>query len=406
MGTGTFDFGQFQQIFDYILGKIQAGGALTPEEKQVYDMLLGFASQGLNLTNTADFNSLYTAFNALADDATKAQFEKLYGTNLFQDPNSGVISFTKPGTLVTQLMKQGLSINDGPVMALLAEGLKDYTKQIAQNKFASMTNSYAAMTPIRAQNIQAATNAGQIGTAAGNRLVSMAGPAVSGGAAAGAGEGPGITVDTSGGGAGSGGMDWLKYLLPSLLGLGGSILVGGLGQGWLSKLFNKNPNDPNAPDYDPNATLKAPGDDASWLANAQAGPSLTPNEWMNAQTYGSSYNPFSSGLVGWGGQNALADPSMGSASGGTLSSAYPLYQIPPTTNLYDYGQGSSSYYDPTQYGGGYSYWDPSASGTSSGYYDPSVYSYAPYDPSSSYSYYSDPSAGSSYSYYDPSGYSY
>lgn len=192
---GEFDFGQFQEIYQYLIDKLNDGDALTPQEQQVFDTLMGFSNEGLNLTNTADFNSLYKAFNGLADDATKSEFEKLYGTDLAQDPDNGRFSFTRPGSVMEQFQRRGLSVNDGPAMAAFSEGLKNFTKQLTQNKFNSMTNSYAAMTPIRAQNIQAAQGAGNVASTAIGRRVPVAGVAGGGarrgGGGGGEGEGPG-----------------------------------------------------------------------------------------------------------------------------------------------------------------------------------------------------------------------
>lgn len=258
---GDFDFGQFKDIFEYLQEKLASGGLLTPEEQKAYDLLIGFAGQGLNLTKTADFNSLYKAFNALADDATKAEFARLYGDNLFQDPNTGEIQFTRPGTIIEQAMRRGLSVNDGPVMALLSEGLKNYTKQVALNSFNAMTNSYAAMTPIRQQNIDAASRAGQIGGAGANRLAGVAGSAVSGArGGAGEGEGAGEPITIGGEGEGSdkpGFFDKYGAALITLLGTGLLGAGGYLGKKWLEGKDQKPQS--NVTDLDRASEERPPG---------------------------------------------------------------------------------------------------------------------------------------------------
>lgn len=242
---GDFDFGQFKEIYDYLIDKLNDGDALTPQEKQVYDMLIGFANQGLNLTQTGDFQSLYTAFNALADEGTKKEFEKLYGTNFTQD-EGGQIHFTQPGSIIEQFMRRGQSVNDGPAMAALSEGLQGYLKQIAQNKFSSMTNSYAAMTPIRGQNIQAATNAGNVASTAIGRRVPIGAYAASGargGAGGEEGAGEGVAIDTSGGAANDK-PGFLDKFGPGLLGIlgTGALGVGGyLLKDWWDKRKKNQP---------------------------------------------------------------------------------------------------------------------------------------------------------------------
>ena len=259
---GDFDFGQFKEIYDYLIDKMNDGDALTPQEQQAYDMLIGFSNQGLDLTNTADFNSLYTAFNGLADEGTKQEFEKLYGKDFTQGEN-GQVSFTQPGSIIEAFQRRGLSVNDGPAMAALTQGLKDYMGQIAQNKFASMTNSYSAMTPIRGQNIQAATNAGNIGSTAAGRRVSLAGSAM-GGARGGSGEG--------GGGEGEpinvpvpprpDQPSILERLAPDLIKLLGGGLVAGGGALFKDWLNNKNKGT-KSDELDPNAEERPPG----WQGN-------------------------------------------------------------------------------------------------------------------------------------------
>ncbi len=232
---GEFDFGQFKEIYEYLIDKLNDGDALTPEEKKVYDMLIGFANQGMNLTESGDFNSLYTAFNQLADEGTKAEFERLYGKGLTQDPNTGQITFTEPGTIIEQFMRRGVSVNDGPAQAALAQGLNGYLKNIADNKFKSMTNSYAAMTPIRDQNIRAATNAGGVASTAIGRRVPVAGVA-GGGARGGAGEeGIGEPLSIDGEGQDEPGfMDKYGGALLGLLGTAGLGVGGYLLKDWYS----------------------------------------------------------------------------------------------------------------------------------------------------------------------------
>lgn len=236
---GNFDFGQFQQIFEYLMEKLAAGGALTPEEQQVFDQLMMFSNQGLNLTNTADFNSLYQAFSGLADEDTKRNFESLYGEGVIRTPEGG-IQFSRPGSVIEQFMRRGLSVNDGPAMAALSEGLRNYLTQIAQNKFAAMTNSYAAMTPIRQQNINAAIGAGNVaGTAAGRRTAGIGGAIQGGIAAGGEGEGEGggeINLPLPPGGGG-GSSTWDR-LLPGLLGLLGTGALAYFGPE-IKKLFQR-----------------------------------------------------------------------------------------------------------------------------------------------------------------------
>jgi hypothetical protein len=257
---GDFDFGQFQQVYEYLTEKLKEGGSLTPEEQKVYDMLLGFAGQGLNLTKTGDFQSLYNAFNALADEGTKKEFEKLYGTN-FTQGKDGKIQFTRPGSVIEAFQRRGLSVNDGPAMAALSEGLTGYLDAIARNKFAAMTNSYAAMTPIRAQNIQAATNAGNIASTAIGRRVPIAGTA-GGAGSAGGGEGSGepITIETGKGGADK--PDFFdKYgaALLSLLGTGVLGVGGYLGKKWWEdREKNKSLEASKKEDLDPDAEERAP----------------------------------------------------------------------------------------------------------------------------------------------------
>lgn len=241
---GDFNFENFQQIFEYLKEKLASGGDLTPEERKIYDLLIGFAGQGLNLTNTADFNSLYKAFNALADSDTKKQFEQLYGTGLFQDPKTGAIQFTRPGSVIEQFMRRGLSVKDGPVVAALSEGLRNYMDTVAKNSFAAMTNAYSAMTPIRQQNLQALIGGGNLAQGATNRLAGVAGGAITG-ARAGGGEGGGlgepVTIDTKGAGRASS-PGFMDKFGPALLGLLGTAIVGGLGSGWLRQMFNQSPN--------------------------------------------------------------------------------------------------------------------------------------------------------------------
>lgn len=284
---GDFDFGQFQQVYEYLINKLKEGGALTPEEQKVYDMLIGFANQGLNLTNTADFNSLYTAFNSLADEGTKREFERLYGTNFTQGPN-GQISFSQPGSIIEAFQRRGLSVNDGPAMAALTQGLRDYMDTIARNKFSAMTNSYAAMTPIRAQNIQAATNAGNVASTAIGRRVPIVGPAIGAGRLGGGGEGGGgegepISIDTRGG---QDKPDFWDKFGPALIGLLGTGALG-IGGYLLKDWWNKKPAAVEGDVIDRNAEERPPGGGRDYPQlqndpNYFNTPSITPMSWQGA----------------------------------------------------------------------------------------------------------------------------
>lgn len=378
---GDFNFGQFQEIYEYLTEKVSAGGALTPEEQQVYDLLLGFANQGLNLTNTGDFNSLYTAFNALADEGTKSEFEKLYGTNFTQGPG-GKIQFTRPGSVIEQFQRRGLSVNDGPAMAALSEGLQNYMKQIAQNKFAAMTNSYAAMTPIRAQNIQAATNAGNLGSTAAGRRVAVSGAAASGGRAGGGGEG--------GGEAGPEGKQIplpprpdqpsvLERLAPDFIKLFGGAGVAGLGwlmKDWLkdkpgkfsqdeldratSDIVMRNRFDPSTEGFEGKAQQAAAVPDINMTA-------FTGGRWPDAQDMTGSLNPygdFYDGPIGVGQPTSYYDLDPGQYYG-TGSQGYQQ----PAQQPYDY----QDYVQPQQ-SWEWEYNDPwGGGGDSGGYYDDSYY---------------------------------
>lgn len=356
---GDFDFGQFQQIMDYLSKKLSEGGALTPEEQQIYNQLTALAGQGLNLTNTADFNSLYNAFNGLADQATKNEFESLYGTGLIQNPD-GTISFSKPGSIIEALQRRGQSINDGPAQAQLAEGLKHYLTQIAQNKYQGMTSAYSAMTPIRAQNIQAYTNAGNIASTAIGRRVPIVGAAISG-ARGGAGDsgGEGININTNGPGGPSSPSFWDKY--------GGSIigLLGTAGLGAGGYLLKKWWDDRN----------KTPeGNDLMREVQSQDAPSRPPS-YMGSmrqndvydyvpETYGAVNNPYA------GGNSFPVDKyfNQSDQSSYTPQSVYPTqynfqqYDTPQQTPTWDQWTGNqdqgwyqpeqSSYPDQWSYSGG------------------------------------------------------
>jgi len=415
-----FDFGTFQQIYDYLVSKLNAGDALTPQEQAIYDSLVSFAGQGLNLTNTGDFQSLYTAFNALADTATKKQFEQLYGTNFTTGPN-GQISFTQPGSVIEAFQKRGLSVNDGPVMAALSQGLQNYLSQIAQNKFASITNAYSAMTPIRGQNMQALTNAGGIASTAIGRRVPIAGAAVSGGAASGA--------DSSAGGSfplpptPATPSIWEKLLLAlagpaatGLLGIGGMTLKDYLqGNKADKQSFTQQELDTAAsnivaqarqPYNDYLAGLPSsytpysdPSLSSSGMYSSTGG--LNQNYSVDPSLYTNpSQSAFPSAAPGgqssWQ-QNYSYDPSMYMQQPSSPSWQQSSYNQPYNPNSafgsswqqnYSYDPwASSSFYDPSASN---SYYDPKASSSSS-YYDPSTY----FDPTSFY----DPTAGSTYGWY-------
>jgi hypothetical protein len=239
--TEGFDY----ELYEYLTEKMAAGEALTPEEQAAYDQLMGYPAEGYDLTGTEDFNALYEAFYALADEETKREFEALYGEGLFMDED-GVIYFSRPGSVMEQYMRQGMSINDGPAQAAMSEGLQEYMRTAQRNSYLAMTNSYAAMTPIRAQNIQAATNAGNIASTAAGRRVPIGVASINAGAMEGM-EGPGegepISIDTRGAGAPEEPGFFDKFG-PGLLGILGTGALG-IG-GYLLKDWYDNRNKPKS----------------------------------------------------------------------------------------------------------------------------------------------------------------
>jgi hypothetical protein len=348
---GEFEEGFDFELYERILEKLSSGGALTPEEQAAYDSLFTSGNSGVNLTGEPDFQQLVQAYYADVSANAKRQFEQIYGKGVVETPNG--IVFTEPGTAIEQKMRQGLSVRDPAVQAILTKGLSDYTREDNELRQRALTQGYTSAQGTRQQNLNAVRDAGLLAQGAANRRVGAIGGA----------------RRSSGGG---GGMpeplrlplppqpdqpDLWERLLPGIIGLGGTAALAE----W-NRSRNQSQREGNRPT---NERLQRFEQSEVPQPPVRPYPSNDPYDTIENQRSTQPSDPYSS-------QNPLADPQYTEdtlltmppgAAAGSANSIAPSFG----------GVGTIPNMQPTQ-----SFITPAST---MGSYTPPSYEQNPYDPS-------------------------